>query len=97
MPSLEKIGIGAPLGVELIEADLPLEKPLFEYGNAGCHHSIGPIRRLPFTFIDLFAGIGGLRLGAEKVGGSCVFSSEWDRHCQKTYKGAVWLVEDRVG
>lgn len=38
-----------------------------------------------FTFIDLFAGIGGIRLGFESVGGKCVFSSEWDRFCQKTY------------
>ena len=29
-------------------------------------------------FIDLFAGIGGIRLGFESVGGQCVFSSEWD-------------------
>lgn len=38
-----------------------------------------------FTFIDLFAGIGGFRLGCEANGGKCVFSSEWDKHAQKTY------------
>lgn len=38
-----------------------------------------------FTFIDLFAGIGGIRLAFEKHGGKCVFSSEWDRWCQRTY------------
>lgn len=38
-----------------------------------------------FTFIDLFAGIGGTRLGFEKAGGRCVFSSEWDKDAQKTY------------
>lgn len=38
-----------------------------------------------FTFIDLFAGIGGLRLGFESIGGECVFTSEWDRYAQKTY------------
>ena len=38
-----------------------------------------------FKFIDLFAGIGGMRLGFEKAGGSCVFSSEWDKYSQKTY------------
>jgi len=38
-----------------------------------------------FTFIDLFAGIGGMRIAFESVGGSCVFSSEWDKHAQKTY------------
>ena len=39
-----------------------------------------------FTFIDLFAGIGGLRQGFEAIGGSCVFTSEWDRFCQITYR-----------
>lgn len=38
-----------------------------------------------FTFIDLFAGIGGLRRGFESIGGECVFTSEWDRFCQETY------------
>ncbi len=38
-----------------------------------------------FTFIDLFAGIGGLRLGFEAIGGKCVFTSEWDAWCNKTY------------
>jgi DNA (cytosine-5)-methyltransferase 1 len=38
-----------------------------------------------FRFIDLFAGIGGLRLGFEAIGGQCVFTSEWDRYAQKTY------------
>lgn len=39
-----------------------------------------------FTFIDLFAGIGGLRLGFESIGGKCVFTSEWDKYSQKTYR-----------
>lgn len=37
-------------------------------------------------FIDLFAGIGGMRVAFEKVGGECVFSSEWDKFAQITYK-----------
>jgi DNA (cytosine-5)-methyltransferase 1 len=37
-------------------------------------------------FIDLFTGIGGIRLGFESVGGQCVFSSEWDEQAQKTYE-----------
>lgn len=41
--------------------------------------------RLPFTFIDLFAGIGGFRLGLQRAGGRCVFTSEWDKYSQKTY------------
>lgn len=39
-----------------------------------------------FRFIDLFAGIGGIRLGFESVGGHCVFSSEWDADACKTYE-----------
>ena len=38
-----------------------------------------------FTFIDLFAGIGGIRHGFEKQGGRCVFTSEWNPYAQKTY------------
>ena len=41
---------------------------------------------MSFTFIDLFAGIGGIRLGFEKYNGECVFTSEWDKHSQTTYK-----------
>lgn len=39
-----------------------------------------------FTFIDLFAGIGGFRIAMQKLGGKCVFTSEWDREAQKTYR-----------
>ena len=38
-----------------------------------------------FTFIDLFAGIGGFRIAMQKQGGKCVFSSEWNVYAQKTY------------
>ena len=38
-----------------------------------------------FSFIDLFAGIGGFRIGLESLGGKCVFTSEWDRHAKETY------------
>jgi DNA (cytosine-5)-methyltransferase 1 len=39
-----------------------------------------------FTFIDLFAGIGGTRLGFESAGGRCVFTSEWDKYACQTYR-----------
>ena len=39
-----------------------------------------------FRFIDLFAGIGGLRRGFESLGGKCVYTSEWDRFAQRTYQ-----------
>ena len=38
-----------------------------------------------FKFIDLFAGIGGIRTAFERIGGQCVFTSEWDSYSQKTY------------
>lgn len=44
-----------------------------------------PSRSHRFTFIDLFAGIGGLRKGFESIGGRCVFTSEWDRFSVETY------------
>ena len=50
---------------------LPLELPLND--NAA------------FSFIDLFAGIGGIRMAFEELGGQCVFTSEWDSYAQKTY------------
>lgn len=40
----------------------------------------------PFTYIDLFAGIGGIRMPFQELGGRCVFSCEWDRFAQKTYR-----------
>ena len=38
-----------------------------------------------FTFIDLFAGIGGMRLAFEQAGGKCVYSNEWNKYSQQTY------------
>jgi DNA (cytosine-5)-methyltransferase 1 len=39
-----------------------------------------------FTFIDLFAGIGGIRLAFQNLGGKCVFTSEWNKYAKKTYE-----------
>ena len=38
-----------------------------------------------FRFIDLFAGIGGMRIAFENAGGVCVYSNEWNKYCQQTY------------
>jgi len=57
-----------------------------------------------FTFIDLFAGIGGIRRGFESIGGRCVFTSEWDKYARQTYEanypndphkiaGDIWKVD----
>ncbi len=45
-----------------------------------------PITPSSFSFIDLFAGVGGFRLALQELGGRCVFSSEWDKNAQKTYQ-----------
>lgn len=44
-----------------------------------------PEKKGDFRFIDLFAGIGGMRRAFESINGECVFSSEWDKFSQKTY------------
>lgn len=44
-----------------------------------------PTENSTFQFIDLFAGIGGMRMAFQNLGGKCVFSSEWDLYAQKTY------------
>lgn len=46
---------------------------------------LGPVAPRRFTFIDLFAGIGGIRLGLQAAGGECVYSVEIDRFARKTY------------
>ncbi|MBZ7626090.1 DNA (cytosine-5-)-methyltransferase [Klebsiella michiganensis] len=45
-----------------------------------------------FKFIDLFAGIGGIRSGFESIGGKCVFTSEWNKHAVRTYR-ANWYCD----
>lgn len=60
------------------EAALTLLRQAADQGAVGL---MGP----DFRFVDLFAGIGGLRRAMEAAGGHCVFTSEWDRFAQKTY------------
>lgn len=50
---------------------------------------------IPFSFIDLFSGVGGFRLGLEAAGGNCRFSSEIDRFARQTY--AAWFGEEPFG
>ena len=52
--------------------------------NAVRHSKLEKIKP-EFTFIDLFAGIGGIRIAFEEMGGRCVFTSEWDSYAQTTY------------
>ena len=66
----------------LIASDSALQQLLFEVENVPF-----PTPKKPkFTFIDLFAGIGGFRIALQNLGGKCVFTSEWDQEAQKTYR-----------
>lgn len=65
-----------------VAAENPFECDLF----ADFFHVPFPAPKNPkFTFIDLFAGIGGFRLAMQAQGGKCVFSSEWNIYAKKTY------------
>lgn len=70
----------------------------WEKGETPCPAMLGPALRdllrkerlssnqaTHFSFIDLFAGIGGIRMGFEAEGGECVFTSEWNEYSKKTY------------
>lgn len=48
--------------------------------------ALKPQKQPKFRFIDLFAGVGGIRLGFQGHGGACVFSSEFEKNAQQTYK-----------
>ena len=50
-----------------------------------------------FTFIDLFAGIGGLRRGFDAIGGKCIFTSEWDKYSEQTYRSNFKCDHDIAG
>ncbi len=58
----------------ILQQMLPLEAQSTEVGKDAA-----------FPFIDLFAGVGGIRQAFDSIGGHCVFTSEWDSYAQKTY------------
>lgn len=59
-----------------------LQQLLFEVKNV----PFPTLENYKFKFIDLFAGIGGFRIAMQNLGGKCVFSSEWDKEAQRTYR-----------
>ena len=65
-----------------IVAEDAMQQLLFEVENV----PFTTPKNYTFKFIDLFAGIGGFRLAMQNLGGKCVFTSEWDKEAQKTYK-----------
>lgn len=94
----EKAGLTLPEAQELLKVDL---RTIYRYERGETRptrlaldvlrtaaEKAAPPAPSPraFRFIDLFAGIGGLRLGFESIGGRCVFTSEWDGKCNETYR-----------
>lgn len=80
----KKVNIGVEITDDLIcrLAENPVEYNLFD----SFFNIPFPAPKTPkFTFIDLFAGMGGFRLAMQKQGGKCIFSSEWNKFAQKTY------------
>jgi DNA (cytosine-5)-methyltransferase 1 len=67
--------------ISLVE-DLAIQHLLFEIENVPFPTPKNP----SFSFIDLFAGVGGFRIAMQNLGGKCVFTSEWDKEAQKTYR-----------
>lgn len=64
----------------------PKKAYLYILGSMVAQRRLSRHTRSDFTFIDLFAGIGGMRRGFESAGGKCIFTSEWDKYAQKTYR-----------
>lgn len=89
--SLEKID-GKSFNIKVIECHCPQEK-VANLRSETIQHThfkdlpipFPPLEIPQFKFIDLFAGIGGFRLALQRLGGACVFSSEWDKDAAQTY------------
>jgi len=67
---------------QLFMSEDELQQLLFNFENVPFPTPENPT----FTFIDLFAGIGGFRIAMQNLGGKCIFTSEWDRDAKKTYQ-----------
>lgn len=91
----ERAGLDLQQAAKLIEVS---ERTAYRYEKGVCQPrgpALGTLKAAAeiraentdgeFTFIDLFAGIGGLRRGFQAIGGKCVFSCEWDKYSRHTY------------
>lgn len=65
-----------------LASEIALQQLLFEVENV----PFPTPENYTFKFIDLFAGVGGFRIAMQNLGGKCVFTSEWDKEAQKTYR-----------
>ncbi|PXB36463.1 DNA cytosine methyltransferase [Enterobacter hormaechei] len=77
---------GKLIGKRLVEVEVQMLRSMLP--SAPAHYE-----QSKFRFIDLFAGIGGIRSGFEAIGGKCVFTSEWNEFAVKTYK-ANWYCDE---
>lgn len=66
--------------------NLTIKPDLKNYIPAKWDIPFAPNEKPTFKFVDLFAGIGGIRLAFQNIGGNCVFTSEWDLYAKKTYE-----------
>lgn len=80
---------------EILEKHYPIEEITIEVAESVLQYLLFDLNKTvsfpapespTFKFIDLFAGIGGFRIGGQRNNGKCVFSSEWDKFAQQTYK-----------
>jgi DNA (cytosine-5)-methyltransferase 1 len=81
----ESRGVDKTSLIKSLENQRLFKDPVSFYHLLTANLPIVPPRTAKFTFIDLFAGIGGTRIGAQNNGGVCVFSSEFEKNAQKTY------------
>jgi DNA (cytosine-5)-methyltransferase 1 len=80
------LGYGLSTVYRWDRGEAPPRRAALERLRGLAFNALLPLREPRFRFIDLFAGIGGLRLGFESIGGQCVYTSEWNKYAQLTYR-----------
>lgn len=80
-----ELSIGKDAGIEGLLLEEAIQQYLIEV-KANVPFPGPDAGEAKFTFIDLFAGIGGFRMALQNLGGKCVFSSEYDKYAQQTYR-----------
>jgi len=83
VPRLNRIRTGKSVAPALSSREVASLQALLPARPAHYDHAT-------FQFIDLFAGIGGIRRGFEQIGGQCVFTSEWNKEAVRTYKANLY-------